>query len=154
MALNTNTTIYGVTPNISTKKTVSTNVTKSYGLAYPLTKNMNAGWFSKESGLSLVRNNLKQLLSTDLGERVLLPGYGLNLKKYLFQPMDEQLFERIKQEILSTIYKYATNVKVLKLRVLPVEEYGLEGLQALQVTLSLQLNDSEGSTFEVGVKIG
>lgn len=154
MAINTSTTIYGVSPNISTKKRVAASVDKIYGLAYPFTKNLNAGWFSKESGISLVRNNLKQLLTTDLGERVMLPGFGLNLKKYLFQPMDEQLFERIKQEILSTIYKYATNVRVLKLRVLPVDSYGLEGMQALRITLSVQLKDSEHTTFEVGVKIG
>ena len=68
--------------------------------------------------------------------------------------MDEQLFESIKQEILSAIYKYATNVRVLKIRVLPVDSYGLEGMQALRIIISVQLKDSEHITFEVGVKIG
>ena len=139
MALNTNTTVYGITPTLSTSKRISSNVTRTFGFAYPLTKNLNAGWFSKESGIELVRNNLKQLLSTDLGERILLPGFGLNLKKYLFQPMDDELFEMI---------------RVLKLGVFPVEDYGLEGLQALRITLSVQLKESEGTVFEVGVKIG
>ena len=108
----------------------------------------------KESGVELIRNNLKQLLSTDLGERVLLPRYGLNLKKYLFQPMDEELFEAIKSEILGTMSRYANNVRVLKLRVVPLDDYGLEGLQALKVVLSLQLKESDNLVFEVGVKIG
>lgn len=154
MALNTNTTVYGITPTLSTSKRISSNVNRTFGLAYPLTKNLNAGWFSKESGIELVRNNLKQLLSTDLGERILLPGFGLNLKKYLFQPMDDELFEMIREEILETIDKYANNVRVLKLGVFPVEDYGLEGLQALRITLSVQLKESEGTVFEVGVKIG
>ena len=154
MALNTNTTVYGITPTLSTSKRISSNVTRTFGFAYPLTKNLNAGWFSKESGIELVRNNLKQLLSTDLGERILLPGFGLNLKKYLFQPMDDELFEMIREEILETINKYANNVRVLKLGVFPVEDYGLEGLQALRITLSVQLKESEGTVFEVGVKIG
>jgi len=47
MAINTSTTIYGVSPNISTKKRVAASVDKIYGLAYPFTKNLNAGWFSK-----------------------------------------------------------------------------------------------------------
>jgi len=154
MAINTNTTIYGNTPTISTGKRVSSKVNKIYGFAYPLTNNLNAGWFSKESGISLVRNNLKQLLSTDLGERVLLPRYGLNLKKYLFQPMDDELFETIKSDILGTINNYANNVRVLKLGVFPLDDYGLEGLQAIKVVLSVQLKDSEDTVFEVGVKIG
>jgi len=154
MALNTNTTLYGVTPTISNKKVVSNAIDKVQGLAYPLTKNMNAGWFHKESGISLIRNNLKQLLSTDLGERVMLPGFGLNLKKYLFQPMDEQLFESIKREIVGTIYKYAKNIRVLKLKVLPLDEYGVEGFQAIKIILSVQIKDSEGVMFDVGVKIG
>ena len=154
MSLNTNTTTYGVIPTISTSRSVVGSVSKTFGLTYPLTKNMNAGWFSKESGISLVRNNLKQLLSTDLGERVMLPGFGLNLKKYLFEPMDEQLFESIKREILDTLYKYAPNVKILKLRVLPLDDYGVEGFQAIKIILSVQLKDSENSVFDVGVKIG
>ena len=154
MSLNTNTTTYGVIPTISTSRRVAGSVSKTYGLAYPLTKNMNAGWFSKESNISLVRNNLKQLLSTDLGERVMLPGFGLNLKKYLFEPMDEQLFESIKREILDTLYKYAPNVSILKLRVLPLDDYGVEGFQSIKIILSVQLKDSENSVFDVGVKIG
>jgi phage baseplate assembly protein W len=154
MAINTNTTVYGVIPTVSNKKRISSSIQKTYGFAYPLTKNLNAGWFSKESGIELIKNNLKQLLSTDLGERVLLPRYGLNLKKYLFQPMDEQLFETIKREILGTMSRYANNVTVLKLKVLPWDSYGLEGLQALQIILSVQLKESEGTVFEVGVKIG
>ena len=154
MAINTDTTVYGIIPTISNKKIVSSGVRKTYGLTYPLTKNISAGWFSKESGVELIRNNLKQLLSTDLGERVLLPRYGLNLKKYLFQPMDEELFEAIKSEILGTMSRYANNVRVLKLRVVTLDDYGLEGLQALKVVLSLQLKESDNLVFEVGVKIG
>ena len=154
MAINTNTTVYGVIPSLSTRKRISSRISKKYGFGYPLTKNLNAGWFSKESGIELVRNNLKQLLSTDLGERVMLPGFGLNLKKYLFEPMDEYLFETIKQEILSTMNNYANNVKILKLGVFPLDSYGAEGLQALRIELSVQLKDSEDTVFEVGVKIG
>jgi phage baseplate assembly protein W len=154
MVLNTNTTIYGITPTLATNKRVSSSIKKTYGLSYPLTNNISAGWFSKESGLALVRNNLKQLLSTNRGERVMLPGFGLNMRKYLFQPMDEELFESIKQDILSTINNYANNVRVLKLGVFPLDDYGVEGYQALKIVLSVQLKDSEDTVFEVGVKIG
>jgi len=154
MALNTDTAVYGVVPTISTRKGSSSNVRKRYGLSYPLFANTNAGYYSKESGKELIRNNLKQLLTTHLGERVLLPGYGLDLRKYLFQPMDSILFEAIKTEILAAIAKYAKGVKVIKLGVYPVDEYGAEGLQAMQIKLSVKVEEIESTTFEVGVKIG
>jgi len=154
MVLNTDTTVYGVVPNLDVQKITAATVDKTYGLSYPLTANTNSGYFSKESGKALVRNNLKQLLSTDLGERVLLPLYGIDLKKYLFQPMDQILFESIKNEILNAVAMYATNVRVLKIGVYPLNEYGAEGLQAMQIKLSVQIKDSENITFDVGVKIG
>jgi len=154
MALNTDTTVYGVHPPIDIRKKAAASTKRVYGLSYPLTANLNAGYFSKETGKSLVRNNLTQLLTTNLGERILLPGYGVNLRKYLFQPMDETLFEAIKNEILAAIAKYATNVKVIKIGVYSLDEYGVEGLQAMQIKLSVQIKESENTTFEVGVKIG
>jgi len=154
MSLNTDTTLYGVLPSNRTKKDSSSNLEKIYGLSYPLFENTDAGYFSKESGVKLVRNNLKQLLTTNLGERILLPRYGLDLRKYLFQPMDNILFESIKQEILTAIARYAREVKVLKLGVYPLNEYGAEGLQAMQIKLSVQVKEIESTTFEVGVRIG
>ena len=154
MVLNTDTTVYGVVANLDIKKRIASNVQKSYGLSYPLTKNVNSGYFSKESGKELVRDNLKQLLSTHLGERVMLPGFGLNLNKYLFQPMDNLLFESIKNEIIGAVAKYAKNVKILKIGVYPLDDYGAEGLQAMQIKLSVQVKEIEDTTFEVGVKIG
>jgi len=154
MVLNTDTTVYGVVPNLDVQKITAATVDKTYGLSYPLTANTNSGYFSKESGKALVRNNLKQLLTTNLGERILLPRYGLDLRKYLFQPMDNILFESIKQEILTAIARYAREVKVLKLGVYPLNEYGAEGLQAMQIKLSVQVKEIESTTFEVGVRIG
>ena len=68
--------------------------------------------------------------------------------------MDNILFESIKQEILTAIARYAREVKVLKLGVYPLNEYGAEGLQAMQIKLSVQVKEIESTTFEVGVRIG
>ena len=66
--------------------------------------------------------------------------------------MDEELFEAIKSEILGTMSRYANNVRVLKLRVVPLDDYGLEGLQALKVVLSLQLKESETLYLKLELK--
>ena len=77
--------IFGTIPNKETSKTVDSQKRKTFGFAYPI-KRDNGGFFSKASGPNLVRNNLRQLLLTDRGERVMLPEYGTTVKTSLFQP--------------------------------------------------------------------
>lgn len=108
----------------------------------------------KTSGIELVKNNLIQLLRTERGERVMLPDFGCNLRKYLFEPLDEETFRSIKNEILTTINKYAVGVNILKLSVSPLDSYGIEGLQAIQVKLIAQLSELQEVTFEVSTRIG
>ncbi len=51
-----------------------------------------------------IQRSLEILLSTSLGERVMLPAYGCNLRDLLFEPIDTGLqtllFDRIKTAIL------------------------------------------------------
>ena len=155
MPTSTSTTIYGVTPTKRVIKDSGTNVRrKGYGLGYPLTKSLHHGFFNKEAGAELAYNNLQQLLRTEPGERVMLPKFGCSLNKYLFQPLDRQLFESIKETILTSVTRYAKNVEILKLGVFPLNEYGNEGLQAIQVQLIAKLKDIDNIIFEVEVRIG
>ena len=83
----------------------------------------------------------------------MLPGFGVNLKKYLFQPLDQELFSRIKTEVVETIHKYTKYVSVLKIGVYSLDNVGQEGLQALKIVLVLQLNDKDLTQFDVEVDI-
>lgn len=51
-----------------------------------------------------IARSLEILLSTAMGERVMLPDYGCNLEELLFEPMDTALqtllFDRIRKSIL------------------------------------------------------
>ena len=155
MPINTTTTLYGVDPTQRVRKEAGVNVRKKkHGLAYPLSTNLHSGFFNKESGTKLAYNNLQQILKTEPGERILLPKFGCALNQYLFQPMDKELFEAIKETILTSITRYARNVEVLRVGVFPLDDYGMEGFQALQVQLLAKLKDSDNVTFDVGVKIG
>ena len=155
MPINTTTKLYGVDPTQRVQKEAATNVVmKRPGMAYPISETLNGGFFNKESGKKLTRNNLDQILRTEPGERVFLPKFGCSLNQYLFQPLDKELFEAIKENIITSITRYARNVEILRIGVFPLDEYGLEGLQAIEVKLLVKLKDSDNVTFDVGVKIG
>ncbi len=150
------TTIYGTVAADQFLDSVAEHKTKfsPLGLNFPLGPNSGRGYFGKVTSVELLRDSISQLLRTDRGERLMLPGYGVNLKKYLFQPLDQELFTRIKSEIVDTIRKYTKFVTIIKLGVYTADNVGQEGLQALKIVLVLQLRDKDLTQFEVEVDIG
>ena len=86
---------------------------------------------------------LHQLLQTERGERVMLPKYGCNLQKFLFQPLDRTTFKAIKEEILFSCENYLDGATVRKISVLAGGEVGSMGNHALHIALLLQMDDDE-----------
>lgn len=154
MPISTTVNLYGYTPPKNIREGQTSKSKKIYGFLFPLGKTYKNGLLPKTSGIELVKNNLIQLLRTERGERVMLPDFGCNLRKYLFEPLDKETFRSIKNEILTTINKYAVGVNILKLSVSPLDSYGIEGLQAIQVKLIAQLSELQVVTFEVSTRIG
>ena len=130
MATTTENTKYGRDLAVPEKSLIKSKITKVLGLNYPVgyniadkitgtsvNKNKVTNYFNAQCGMELVRNNLRQLLLTEKGERVMLPNFGLSLRKFLFEPLDEILVRIMKDHILEGIVRYAANVRVLKLSI-------------------------------------
>ena len=153
MAANQTVNIYGKIPPRYIKQTPVSKRQEVYGLAYPLGSAPNGGVFSKESGLNLIKDAVEQLLLTERGERLMLPNFGCNLRKFLFQPLDESTFESIKREIQYSFKKYIVGAHIAKLAVFPLGEAGPAGGNSLKVVLSLKLDTADLETFDVEVDI-
>jgi len=59
-----------------------------------------------------IRADLLHLLLTNKGERLYLPDFGSDLRKYIFEPNDEITHEEIKNSLNETISKYIPNLVV------------------------------------------
>lgn len=59
-----------------------------------------------------IKSDLIHLLLTNKGERLYLPDFGANLRKYLFEPNDSIIHGEIKEEIQTAISKFIPNLKV------------------------------------------
>jgi len=154
MAANSTVTIFGKIPPKYINQVPNNSRNYVYGLNYPLGKNKKVGgFFSKEVGINLIKGAVKQLLQTERGERLMLPNFGCNLRKFLFQPLDSYLFEQIKEEIKYSFYNYIVGAQLIKIGVFPTEEPGPAGGNSLLVVLSLKLDSDELSIFDVEVKI-
>jgi phage baseplate assembly protein W len=111
------------------------------------------GYFKKTTDIDLIRGAVKQLLLTTKGERVMLPNYGCNLRKFLFQPLDSDTFEEIRREIETSFYNYIIGARITKLTVLPTDVVGSAGGVGLRVVLSLDLNSNDLEVFDVEVTV-
>ena len=166
MATTDTTNEYGVPITLAVKRSTTSQHKRRAGFAYPM--NMQVGdtvtggvvnstaiqgpYFRPQTGLALIRNNLRQLLLTEKGERVMLPNYGLDLKKYLFEPLDQTTFHLIKQDIADVLNTYFSIAKIISLRVLS-GEFDSEN-NSLVISLTLQLQDESLDIFDAEVRVG
>jgi phage baseplate assembly protein W len=153
MAANLNTAVFGKIQDRYNRQIPKSERKEIFGLEYPLGSSESGGIFSKTSGVKMIKNAVEQLLLTERGERVMLPNYGCNLKKYLFQPLDETTFTGIRNEIETSFRNYIVGARIAKLSVFPTGESGPAGGNSLQVILSLKLDKSDLEVFDVGVTI-
>ena len=153
MVINTTTTVYGRIGTRPLTNDPKAKKQKVYGLGFPMGKRLEGGYFRKTSGVELVIGNIRQILMTQRGERVMLPNYGANLKKFLFQPLDADLVEAIKEEILTSLDRYSRGTEVLRLRISPSSGARSADLQNLRVSLLIKVKEIENVITEVDITI-
>ena len=173
MATTTENTKYGLAISVPTQNLVKSRVKKVLGLNYPMgavagntvigtqvSKNKTSNYLNAHSSLELIRNNLRQLLLTEKGERVMVPDYGLSLRKFLFEPLDETVVRLIRDHILEGLNKWAVNIRVINLSIFEdtsdsdgVRTTGAYNAESgrLNIKLTLQLKDDTREIFDVGV---
>ena len=125
-----------------------------YGLTFPLGLNKDSGGlFKKSSGRQMIRQAVAQLLKTERGERLMLPNFGCNLRKYLFQPITSELFEAIRNTISVSFSNYIVGATLRKVAVFETGEYDATGRNGIRVVLSVSLDTADLEVFDIEAKI-
>ena len=89
------------------------------GIDLPIRRDDNIdGYFASTSTtIEAVKNNIKNLLQTEKGERYLQPDLGVTLRRHLFENVDEGVSDSIREDILSSFAMWLPFVKVVDLNV-------------------------------------
>ena len=89
------------------------------GLDLPIRKSDGVdGYFASTSTtIAAVKNNIRNLLLTNKGERFLQPNIGLNLRRYMFEQMNDDTIESVRLEIVDTLKIWLPFVEIRDLRV-------------------------------------
>ena len=117
----------------------------SINLKFPL-KSYRRGFFQGNTDtLSAVRENIKILLLTQKGERVMHAEMGTNipvLQGQLFEPISrDETFENIRLEIETAIQSYLPYIRVLNIKMITQEEEPILGNNKIRISMTYAISD-------------
>jgi len=104
------------------------------GVSLPFNKPFTSTYTTKDQ----IKSNLVNLLLTDMGERVMNPNFGCNLKRYLFENINDTNAEKVKNAVLSSVGYYIPEITVTSIAVTPNTDYN-----SIDVSVSYVLNISQ-----------
>lgn len=109
---------------------------RNLNIFFPFDDNRSGNYVRlSETSLEAVKSNIIHLLLTNSGERYYLPEFGLNLRKYIFEPNDDLTTEDIRIEVEEKLQRYFANLKVEKLTLTSEEN-------SVLIFMQFTLNDS------------
>jgi phage baseplate assembly protein W len=87
-----------------------------------------------------IEKSLEILLSTRLGERIMVPGYGCNLEELLFKPLNLTLKTYITDLIKTAILYHEPRIDVDKIRIEPSDDN--DGLLLINIDYRVRVTNS------------
>lgn len=87
-----------------------------------------------------IKSSLEILLTTRLGERVLLPNYGCNLQDLLFEKLDRTLITYARELIETAILYHEPRIDVIKIDVSETDP--LEGQLIIKIEYRIRATNS------------
>tara|TARA_A100001515_G_scaffold135820_1_gene127019 strand:+ start:185 stop:676 length:492 start_codon:yes stop_codon:yes gene_type:complete len=81
------------------------------------------GWFASSSTtIEAVKNNIRNLLQTNQGERLMQPRLGINLRQILFEQINEDNLLSIQNSILDVFKFWLPFVEVRNIELLTIDD--------------------------------
>jgi phage baseplate assembly protein W len=114
----------------------------AYGITLPI-KRGNTGYFEQAfTSFEQAKANLKNLLLTAKGERVMQPEFGTGLQSLLFEPMDDTFEDRLQDVITQTVSYWLPYINI--------EEIDVEMTDAMKDnhTAHMTIQFTVGNTIE------
>ncbi len=124
------------------------------GIDYPFHKSFgSAGWFASTSTtIKAVKNNIKMLLSTTKGERLMQPDLGLNLRKFLFEQYTDETRVTIENEIVDTFEFWLPFVEIRDL-IISMDKTDSVGKNAMSIFIQFNITKDPNTLESVQVNI-
>jgi phage baseplate assembly protein W len=85
------------------------------GVSLPFSKPFTSTYTTKDQ----IKSNLINLLLTDIGERVMNPNFGCDLRRFLFEGITETNMEAVAASLSNSISIFVPEINVTNIEVVP-----------------------------------
>jgi len=131
---------------------------KYINFKFPLRK-FDRGYFEgNQTTIKAITENIKILLLTTKGERVINPDIGTNLSTIsgiLFDNVDKsEIVPRVREEIIQALQKYMSQVKLTNLVIETYEDNPELEISQIKIKMSYVLEDIENIGDSISLTLG
>jgi phage baseplate assembly protein W len=124
----------------------------SVGIDFPFGRvpNSSDGYFkTSKTTVESIKNNIKLLLKTERGERLFQPFLGMNLKRFVFEQITEDVKIQIENDIVDT---FETWLPFVELRDIEISsDSANEGQSKIGINIVFNIKKTPNSLETVGV---
>jgi len=118
-----------------------------YGINYPFSGGIQ-NVLSRQVGIRIIKNDIIQLFLTNPGERVYRPDYGIGIKTYLYEQLDENSITFLDSRIRDQIDLNESRVSLDQLSLLPDNDNNM-----LEVFANFSLIQSPDEEFDINLSL-
>lgn len=116
------------------------------GVIFPLEFTDRNSGYKLADVTDTVQFNIKNIILTNPGERIMIPEFGVGIKRALFENGSFQLLEFIQSKIIQQINIYAPYVTILDLQISAIDEV------SINLKLKYEIDFAEiVDTFEIEI---
>ena len=104
----------------------------------PLTYSGPHGYALNKEFAELISQNLKMLVLTSPGERLMDVNYGVGVKRFLFESNSVPTRGRISDEIMTAVSTYLSYIDIIDIEISGVDEYNnISNLVNIKITYNV-----------------
>ena len=123
----------------------------SVGIDFPFGRQPNQDGYFKTTKTTVesVKNNIRLLLQTELGERTMQPFLGMNLRQFIFEQITEDVKIQIENNIVDV---FETWLPFVELRDIEISSNSVtEDRNKISINIVFSIKRASNSTESVGV---
>jgi phage baseplate assembly protein W len=106
------------------------------GLRFPLRPDPATGNLETVDGMNRIRQSIEQILYTEPGERIVLPGFGCGLRRYVMEPNSLTTRTAMGQDIETALTTWEPRIRLDAVAVTPDDDPTVLWIEISYVRLS------------------
>jgi len=125
------------------------------GIDLPFRKsNGKEGYFASTSTtIEAVKNNIRNLVNTHQGERLMQPNLGLNLRNYMFEQFTDETLLSIQNDIVDTFVVWLPFVEIRDIQI-SMNENDSIGKNTMSINIVFNITRDPDTLESVQIEIG